>query len=359
MGKIKVAVAGLGNCASALIQGIEFYKNIKGSEKIVPGLMNPSIGGYLPKDIEIVAAFDVNRNKIGKDISEAIFIDNCVVKFADVPKKGVKVVPGPILDGVAPHMVKSFNCYDEKEMKPVDVAEHLKEADAEILINYLPVGSAQASRFYAKAALEAGCGFINAIPEFIASDKGLGDEFEKKKLPIAGDDVKSQLGATILHRAIVDLCVNRGVQILETYQLNVGGDTDFENMTVEERLKTKRISKTTAVTSIPPYEIPTRIGPSDYIPFLKNRKICYIWLKGLLWGQVPATIDVKLSVEDAPDSAGVVVDVIRCMKLALDRGIGGRLISISAYSFKHPPVFLPDSVAKTWVQEFIEGKRER
>lgn len=359
MSKIKIAVAGLGNCASALIQGIEFYKNVNGSEKMVPGLMNPSIGGYLPKDIEVVAAFDVNRDKIGRDISDAIFIDNCTVKFANVPEKNVKVAPGPILDGVAPHMMKSFKCYDEREMKPVDVAQHLKESGAEILINYLPVGSAKASRAYAKAALEADCGFINAIPEFIASDRGIGDEFEKNNLPIAGDDVKSQLGATIIHRALADLCVNRGVKILETYQLNVGGDTDFENMTVEERLKTKRISKTMAVTSVPPYEIQTRIGPSDYIPFLKNKKICYIWLKGLLWGEVPATIDVKLSVEDSPDSAGVIVDVIRCMKLALDRGIGGRLESISAYSFKHPPVFIPDSVAKTRVFEFISGKRER
>ncbi|MHA1409576.1 MAG: inositol-3-phosphate synthase [Candidatus Odinarchaeia archaeon] len=359
MGKIKVAIAGLGNCASSLIQGLEFYKNVTGDEEFVPGLMNPSFGGYLPKDIEIVAAFEVNRNKIGKDVSEAIFVDNVTKKITDVPKMGVKVHPGPISDGVGPHMRKSFRCYDENEIKPVDVAEVLKETGAEMLINYLPVGSYEGARLYAKEALKAGCGYINAIPEFIASEDKIADEFAEKGIPIAGDDIKSQLGATIVHRALADLCVNRGVLIEETYQLNVGGNTDFENMTVEQRLKTKRVSKTLAVTSLAPYEIPTRIGPSDYVPFLGDNKVCYIWLKGKLWGNMPVTIDLKLSVEDSPDSAGVIVDVIRGMKLALDRGIGGKLISISAYSFKHPPEPVPDSIAKKWVEEFIAGKRER
>jgi myo-inositol-1-phosphate synthase len=237
--------------------------------------------------------------------------------------------------------------------------ETLKKAKAELLVNYLPVGSRNASRFYAQAALDAGCAFINCIPEFIASDQGWARKFEERGLPIAGDDIKSQVGATILHRNLARLCVDRGVIIDETYQLNLGGDTDFLNMTVEERLKTKRISKTEAVTSLVPYDLPTRIGPSDYVPFLGNKKICYLWLKGRKFGDRPLTIQVKLEVEDSPNSAGVVIDIIRAVKLALDRKIAGQLLSISSYAFKHPPIQVPDSLAKQSVEEFIQGKRER
>ncbi|MEM2419582.1 MAG: inositol-3-phosphate synthase [Candidatus Bathyarchaeia archaeon] len=359
MAEIRVAIVGVGNSASALVQGVEYYKKAKEGET-VPGLMHVNFGGYHVRDIKFVAAFDVDKNKIGKDLSEAIFVKpNCCAKFAEVPELGVKVQPGPILDGVANHMKEAFHTYNEDEIKPVDVANALKKADAEILVNYLPVGSYNATRFYAQAALEAGCAFVNCIPEFIASDPIWSRKFEEKGLPVAGDDVKSQLGATILHRNLVRLCVDRGVIVDETYQLNLGGDTDFLNMTVEERLKTKRISKTEAVKSLVPYDVPTRIGPSDYVPFLGNKKICYIWLKGRKFGDRPLTISVKLEVEDSPNSAGVVIDVIRAVKLALDRKIAGHLISISAYAFKHPPIQVPDSVAKEWVEDFIKGKRER
>lgn len=359
MREIRVAIVGVGNSASALIQGVEYYKNAK-EDETVPGLMHVNFGGYHVRDIKFVAAFDADKNKIGKDLAEAIFTKpNCCAKFANVPPLGVKVSPGPVLDGVAKHMRETFNVYDESETKPADIVSILKESQAEILINYLPVGSHSATRFYAQASLDAGCAFINCIPEFIASDNTWSRKFEEKGLPVAGDDVKSQLGATILHRNLVRLCVDRGVIVDETYQLNLGGDTDFLNMTVEERLKTKRISKTEAVKSLVPYDLPTRIGPSDYVPFLGNKKICYIWLKGRKFGDRPLTITVKLEVEDSPNSAGVVIDVIRAVKLALDRKIAGPLISISSYAFKHPPIQVPDSIAKQWVEEYIEGKRER
>ncbi|MGQ9538097.1 MAG: inositol-3-phosphate synthase [Candidatus Bathycorpusculaceae bacterium] len=359
MAEIRVAIVGVGNSACALIQGVEYYKNARENET-VPGLMHVNFGGYHVKDIKFVAAFDVDQNKIGKDLAEAVFTKpNCCAKFAEVPKKGVKVLPGPVLDGVAKHMREPFNVYDESEVKPTDVVDTLKESEAEILVNYLPVGSHNATRFYAQAALDAGCAFINCIPEFIASDNAWSRKFEEKGLPVAGDDVKSQLGATILHRNLVRLCVDRGVIVDETYQLNLGGDTDFLNMTVEERLKTKRISKTEAVKSLVPYDLPTRIGPSDYVSFLGNKKICYIWLKGRKFGDRPLTITVKLEVEDSPNSAGVVIDVIRAVKLALDRKIAGPLISISSYAFKHPPIQVPDPVAKEWVEDYIKGKRER
>ena len=359
MQKIRVAIIGVGNSASALIQGVEYYKDARENAR-VPGLMHVNFGGYHIKDVKFVAAFEVNKKKIGKDLAEAIFTEpNCCAKFAEVPRLGVKVSPAPILDGVAEHMKETFNVYGDGEIKPVNVVEILKESRAEILVNYLPVGSRDAARFYAQASLDAGCAFINCMPEFIASDSAWAKKFEKKRLPVAGDDVKSQVGATILHRNLARLCVDRGVIIDETYQLNLGGDTDFQNMTVEERLKTKRISKTEAVTSLVPYDLPTRIGPSDYVPFLGNKKICYLWLKGRKFGDRPLTITVKLEVEDSPNSAGVVIDVIRAVKLALDRKIAGQLISMSAYAFKHPPIQVPDPVAKEWVEEYIKGKRER
>jgi myo-inositol-1-phosphate synthase len=359
LSEIRVALVGVGNSASALIQGVQYYKDAE-EEETIPGLMHVNFGGYHVRNVKFVAAFDVNKNKIGKDLSEAIFVKpNCCAKFADVPNLGVKVSPGTILDGVAEHMKGTFNVYNEKEAMPTNVAEKLRDAQAEILVNYLPVGSRDASRFYAEAALDAGCAFVNCIPEFIASDPAWSRKFEEKGLPVAGDDVKSQLGATILHRNLVKLCVDRGVIVDETYQLNLGGDTDFLNMTVEERLKTKRISKTEAVTSLVPYDLPTRIGPSDYVPFLENRKICYIWLKGRKFGDRPLTATVKLEVEDSPNSAGVVIDVVRAAKLALDRKIAGQLLSISSYAFKHPPIQVPDPMAKQSVEDYIQGKRVR
>jgi myo-inositol-1-phosphate synthase len=256
-------------------------------------------------------------------------------------------------------MYESFNVYDQKKTKPIDIAAELRKADAEILINFLPVGSAKASRHYAKAALKANCGFINCIPEFIVSDKEWQEKFREAGLPMAGDDIKSQVGATILHRVIAQLLLDRGIEIDETYQLNIGGNTDFENMLAEHRLKSKRISKTEAVTSILDYPVPTRIGPSDYVPFLDDTKVCYIHAKGRKWGGMPIEVALKLSVEDSPNSAGVVADVIRATKLALDRGISGPLTSISSYCFKHPPQQIEDNIAKRMVEEFIDGKRER
>lgn len=358
MSEIRIAIVGVGNSASALVQGVQFYKDVR-EDATVSGLMHIDFHGYHIRDIRFVAAFDVNKNKIEKDLAQAIFTKpNCCEKFAEVPNLGVKVAPAPILDGVAEHMKEPFNVYDDSGMR-TDVVDILKETGAEILINYLPVGSRNATRFYAQSALDARCAFINCIPEFIASDPEWSRKFEQKGLPVAGDDVKSQLGATILHRDLVRLCVDRGVTIDETYQLNLGGDTDFLNMTVEERLKTKRISKTEAVTSLVPYELPTRIGPSDYVPFLGNKKICYLWLKGRKFGDRPLTITLKLEVEDSPNSAGVVIDVIRAVKLALDRKIAGPLLSISSYAFKHPPIQVPDPIAKQWVEHYMEGKRER
>jgi myo-inositol-1-phosphate synthase len=357
LSEIRVAIVGVGNCASALIQGKEYYKTVEEGTKI-PGLMHVNFGGYHIKNVRFVAAFDVNRNKIGKDLAQAIFVEpNCCTKFAEVPHLNVKVSPGPILDGVAEHMKKPFHIYKSHEVKSTKVVEILKESEAEILINYLPVGSRDATRFYAQAALDAKCAFINCIPEFIASEPEWSSKFNEKGLPIAGDDIKSQIGATILHRNLVKLCMDRGVTVTETYQLNLGGNTDFLNMTVEERLKTKRISKTEAVTSLVPYEVPTRIGPSDYVDFLDDKKICYITLKGRKFGDQPIILTAKLEVEDSPNSAGVVIDVIRAVKIALDRKISGPLISISSYAFKHPPLQVSDSKAKEWVEEYIEGKR--
>ncbi|MHA2140956.1 MAG: inositol-3-phosphate synthase [Candidatus Thorarchaeota archaeon] len=362
MGDVRIAIAGLGNCASALIQGVHFYKDAKAEDE-VPGLMHVDFGGYYPKDLKFVAAFEANRRKIGKDIADAIWEEpNCCVPFyPDVPKTGVKVLPGPISDGVAPHMMESFFAYDENEVEPVDVAEELKKSKADMLVSYLPVGSAESSRFYAEAALEAGIGFINAIPEFIVSnpEDPIAKGFLAKGLPCAGDDIKSQLGATILHRVLAQLFDKRGLILQNTYQLNIGGNTDFENMQVEDRLQSKRISKTEAVTSTVNYELPTKIGPSDYVPFLDDNKVCYISMRSKAFGDLPLDLDLKLSVQDSPNSAGVIIDVARAVKIALDRGIGGELSSISSYSFKHPRYQIDDFEARKHVDEFIEGKRER
>jgi len=354
---IRVAIAGVGNCASALIQGVEYYKDTKRDETI-PGVMHVYFGDYHISDIEFVAAFEVNKNKIGKDLCEAIWAPpNNYARFADVPETGVTVQAAPILDGVAPHMHGSF--HDDKTIEPVDVAQALKDSKADMLVNYLPVGSAKASRMYAQAALDAGCAFVNCIPEFIASTPEWAQKFTEAGLPVAGDDIKSQVGATILHRVVAKLFHDRGVVLDSTYQLNIGGNTDFENMTVENRLKSKRISKTEAVQSMIPYEVPTRIGPSDYVPFLGDHKICYIRINSHSFGNLPITFDTKLVVNDSPNSAGVAIDAVRATKIALDRGVSGPLLGISSYSFKHPPKQVPDDEAHRWVEDFIQGKVER
>ena len=354
---IRVAIAGVGNCASALIQGVEYYKNAKRDENI-PGVMHAYFGDYHISDVEFVAAFEVNKEKIGKDLNEAIWAspNNCA-KFADVPKTGVIVQAAPIMDGVAPHMYGSFNA--DKTIEPVDVTQVLRETKADMLVNYLPVGSAKATEYYAQACLDAGCALLNCIPEFIASRPEWAKKFEEAGLPVAGDDIKSQVGATILHRVVARLFYDRGVLLDSTYQLNIGGNTDFENMTVENRLQTKRVSKTEAVQSLIPYKVPTRIGPSDYVPFLGDHKVCYIRINSHSFGNLPITFDAKLVVNDSPNSAGVVIDAIRAVKIALDRGISGPLLGISSYSFKHPPQQVPDDEAHRWVEDFIEGKRER
>jgi myo-inositol-1-phosphate synthase len=361
MGEVRVAIAGLGNCASALVQGVHFYRDSKADEEI-PGLMHVDFGGYFPKDLKFVAAFEANSKKVGLDIADAIWVEpNSCVRFApDLPKIGVKVEAGPLSDGVAPHMMESF--FAHKEDVTVDhVADVLRKSKADVLVNYLPVGSAKGARMYAQAALDAGVAFVNAIPEFIVSDPDdpIAQGYAKAGIPCAGDDIKSQLGATILHRVLAQLFDKRGLIVQNTYQLNIGGNTDFENMTVEDRLQSKRISKTEAVTSTVSYELPTKIGPSDYVPFLEDNKVCYISMRSKAFGDLPLDLDLKLSVQDSPNSAGVIIDVVRAIKIALDRGIGGELSSISSYSFKHPRYQIEDFEARRRVDEFIEGKRER
>lgn len=363
MKKINIAIAGVGNCASALLQGIEMYKN---SPQNIIGLMNYDLGGYKPGDIKVVAAFDVDKRKVGKRLKEALFAKpNCTTTFyEDLPDYPVNVQMGPVLDGVSEHM----SDYDEDrtfvvaDQEPCDVAKVLKESRADILINYLPVGSEKAARFYAEACLEAKVGFINAMPVFIASDKSWAEKFREKNIPLIGDDVKSQVGATIIHRTLTKLFENRGVILDRTYQLNFGGNTDFLNMLNRKRLTSKKKSKTQAVQA--ELEAPLaaeniHIGPSDYVPWLNDNKICHIRMEGRGFGNVPLTLDVKLSVEDSPNSGGVVIDAIRCMKLALDRKIGGILTSISAYTMKSPPLQYTDTEAKKMVAEFIAGRRER
>ena len=348
--EIKVAIVGVGNCASSLIQGVSFYSN--NSTNL--GLMHSEIAGYHVSDIKFVAAFDVDKRKVGKDLSEAIFAEpNCTKKICDVNNLKVTVKKGTVLDGVAEHM-KDFFIVDEKQ-KSIDIVEELKKSKADLLICYLPVGSHDASRFYAQAAIDAKVGFINAIPEFICSDKEWISKFREKGLPCAGDDIKSQVGATIVHRVLTRLVEDRGHTIDSTYQLNIAGNTDFLNMKDERRIVSKRISKTNAVLSIlDTKDIGIRIGPSDYVPHLKDNKVCYINIKGKQFGGTPFELDVKLSVEDSPNSAGVMVDVIRCMKVALDRGVSGNLEEISAYAFKSPHKQYRDEEARRLLETFIK-----
>jgi len=367
LAKIRVAVAGVGNCFSSLLQGVYYYRDVSANDGTVSGLMHNVLGGYRISDIEFVAAFDIDSRKVGKDLSEAIFEKpNCTNVFCrDVPKQNVVVQKGPVLDGVASHMAdwpeeRSFRV-DEKQ-KPVDVTQELKKANAEVLINYMPVGSEEATKYYAQAALDAGCAMVNCMPVFIASNPEWAEKFRKKGLPIVGDDMKSQYGATITHRVLAKLAADRGIKIMGTYQLNVGGNTDFLNMKEYDRLKSKKISKTESVQSNLPVPLPwekIHIGPSDYVPWLNDQKICFTRIEGLQFGDVPMNIEVRLSVEDSPNSAGVVIDAVRAAKLALDRKISGPLTSFSAYLMKHPPIQYPDEVARSMLEEFIRGERER
>jgi len=353
--KVRVAVAGVGNCASALIQGIHYYSHRRPEDVI--GLIAYDLGGVNPDDIEFVAAFDVDSRKVGKDLSQAIFSGlNNTSKICDVPKMDVKVLKGKVLDGLGKYLSQVIRVADGPE---ADVARTLREAEADILVNYLPVGSTKAVQHYASEAIKARVAFINAMPVFIASNPAWSAKFEEAGLPVAGDDVMSQLGATVLHKSIVKLAHERGVRIDETYQLNIGGDADFLNMLEESRLVDKRESKTSAVRAMTPYPVPTRIGPSDYVEFLDNDKVCYIWLKGRYFGNTPVTIEAKLHVVDAPNSGGIMIDAIRGTKLALDRGIRGPLTSLSAYCFKHPPIQMPYEEAKEALLEYVAGKRDR
>ncbi len=366
MDKIKIGIVGVGNCTSSLLQGIEYYKSKNSKDTI--GLMHWDINGYKPYDIEVVAAFDIDKRKVGKDVNEAIFErPNCTVVFCkDMPKTGVFVKMGKILDGFSDHMKD----YDEDytfvlngvpEATKEDIVGILKETGTEILLNYLPVGSEEATKFYAECALEADVAFINNIPAFIASNAEWAKKFEEKNIPIIGDDIKAQLGATITHRVLTDLFNKRGVKLERTYQLNTAGNTDFLNMHKSSRLASKKISKTEAVQSVAANRLGDRdihIGPSDYVPWQDDNKVCFIRMEGKLFGDVPMNLELRLSVEDSPNSAGVAIDSIRCCKLALDRGQGGVLHGPSAYFCKHPPQQYTDDQAYKLVEQFIAGEKE-
>ncbi len=363
MAKIKIVIVGVGNCASALVQGIHYYRGNKAANAI--GLMHWKLGGYAPGDVQVVAAFDIDRRKVGRDVSAAIFAKpNCTQVFCpNVPRSGVKVRMGRILDGVAGHM-KDYDAdcvFQPAAVKQADraaVVRVLRESGAEVMMNYLPVGSEKAVKFYAQCALDAGVGLVNNMPVFIASSPEWADRFARRRLPIIGDDIKSQLGATITHRVLARLFTDRGIRIDRTYQLNTGGNTDFLNMLDQARLRDKRISKTSAVKSIMGQTLESRnihIGPSDYIPWLQDNKLCFLRIEGRGFGDVPMHVELRLSVEDSPNSAGVGIDAIRCIKLALDRGESGVLHGPSAYFMKHPPRQFPDNLAREMVEKFISG----
>ncbi len=355
MAKIRVAVVGVGNCASALIQGVEFYRETRTNEP-VPGLMHLTLGGYHVGDIEVCAAFDVSDTKVGRDVAHAILSEpNNTKIFADVPASGVVVQRGPTMDGIGRYL---RDVVIESPTEPVDVARALRDARADIVVSYLPVGSEDASRWYAEQALEAGCGYVNCIPVFLASDPHWRGRFEDRGLPIVGDDIKSQVGATIIHRVLANLFRERGVRLDHTYQLNFGGNTDFQNMLERDRLESKKISKTRAVTSQLGSQLDAadvHVGPSDHVPWLTDRKWAYIRLEGTTFGNVPLNCELKLEVWDSPNSAGVVIDAIRCAKLAMDRGIGGALNGPSSYFMKSPPIQVTDEEARVHVEEFIAG----
>ena len=366
MEKIRIAVAGLGNCASSLIQGIEYYKGKKSDDAI--GLMHWEIGGYRPFDIEVAAAFDIDKRKVGKYVSDAIFEPpNCTKVFCkDLSEIKVKVKMGRTLDGFGGHMRAyedkyTFMLADEREATKEEIVKALVESGAEIFLNYLPVGSEEGTKFYAECALEAGVAFINNIPVFIASSPEWAGRFKEKNIPIIGDDIKAQLGATITHRTLVDLFKKRGVKLERTYQLNTGGNTDFLNMLDRDRLTSKKRSKTEAVQSVLKERLEAEnihIGPSDYVQWQKDNKVCFIRMEGKVFGDVPVNLELRLSVEDSPNSAGVAIDSIRCVKLAIDRNEGGVLHSPSSYLCKHPPVQYPDDEAYRMMETFIAGTWE-
>lgn len=361
MDPINIVIIGVGNCASSLVQGIHYYKN-KAPEDAI-GLMHWSIGGYTPSDIKVVAAFDIDARKVGLDVNEAIFAaPNCTTVFQkDLPSSGVKVTMGQVLDGYSEHMADhpehlSFVKADAPEPTQADVVKILKNNNADVILNYLPVGSEDATRFYAECALQAGVAFVNCIPVFIASDPKWAERFAEKGIPLIGDDIKAQLGATITHRVLTDLFARRGVRLERTYQLNTGGNTDFMNMLNQNRLASKRTSKTEAVQAVAASRLDDEnihVGPSDYVAWQKDNKICFIRMEGKLFGDVPMNLELRLSVEDSPNSAGVSIDMIRCAKLALMQGDGGVLDATSAYFCKHPPRQMTDDLAHDSVEAYI------
>ena len=356
-GKVRVAIVGVGNCASSLIQGVHYYRNASETEA-VPGLMHVNLGGYHISDIEFVAAFDIDKKKVGLDLSKAIFAGpNNTVKFSDVPPLGVKVQRGMTHDGIGKYLA---DIVQKAPGETSDVAGILKKTKADVVVSYLPVGSEEATKWYVEQALAAGVGFVNCIPVFIAREPYWQKRFEEKNLPIIGDDIKSQVGATIIHRVLTRLFRDRGVKLERTYQLNFGGNTDFLNMLERDRLMSKKISKTRSVTSQLDYDVGAEnvhIGPSDYVPWLHDRKWAYIRLEGRSFGDVPLNVELKLEVHDSPNSAGIVIDAVRCAKLALDRGISGALEGPSSYFMKSPPVQYSDNEARRLVEEFIEGDK--
>lgn len=366
MQSIKIAIVGIGNCASSLIQGIHYYRDKKPEDAI--GLMHWKIGGYTPSDIEVVAAFDIDKRKVGKDVHQAIFEEpNCTTVFcSDLPDSGVKVSMGAVLDGFSSHMKDyaakhTFVLAEQESATKEEIVKILKESGAEVLMNYLPVGSEEATRFYAECALEAGVAFVNNIPVFIASDEKWAKRFEEKNIPIIGDDIKAQLGATITHRTLTDLFMKRGVKLDRTYQLNTGGNTDFLNMLNRSRLESKKISKTEAVQSVATERLDDdniHVGPSDYVPWQNDNKVCFLRMEGRLFGDVPMNLELRLSVEDSPNSAGVAIDMVRCAKLALDNGKGGVLDAPSAYFCKHPPRQFTDEQAYIMTENFIKQFEE-
>jgi myo-inositol-1-phosphate synthase len=356
--KVRVAIIGVGNCASSLVQGIQFYQDAA-EDTVIPGIMHSTVGGYHIRDIEFTIGIDVNINKVGKDLSEAIFAEpNNTYKFAEVPHLNVPVVRGMTHDGLGKYLSGMIT----KAPGPTaDIARLLKDTKTDVVINFLPVGSEMATKWYVEQCIEAGCAFVNGIPVFIASSEYWGKRFADAGLPILGDDIKSQVGATILHRALATLFVDRGVKIDRTYQLNFGGNTDFLNMLERERLESKKISKTGAVTSMIPYDMGkdnVHVGPSDYVPWLTDRKWAYIRMEGTTFGNVPLNMEVKLEVWDSPNSAGVMIDALRCAKIALDRELAGPITGPSSYFFKTPPIQYRDDVCRDKVEDFISGKSD-
>jgi myo-inositol-1-phosphate synthase len=359
MGTVRVAIIGVGNCAASLVQGVHYYRDAD-PDATVPGLMHVRFGEYHVGDVEFVAAFDVDAKKVGFDLSEAIGAsENNTIRIADVPPLGVTVQRGPTYDGLGKYYLQTI---EESDAEPVDVVAALKDARVDVLVSYLPVGSEQADKFYAQCAIDAGVGFVNALPVFIASDPEWAAKFEQAGVPIVGDDIKSQVGATITHRVLAKLFEDRGVVLDRTYQLNVGGNMDFKNMLERERLESKKISKTQAVTSNIGHDLGARnvhIGPSDYVQWLDDRKWAYVRLEGRAFGDVPLNLEYKLEVWDSPNSAGIIIDAVRACKTAMDRGIGGPILSASTYLMKSPPVQMPDDQGRAQLEAFIAGEVER